>query len=793
MGNFFTQLFELITTAPGNLIYHLTLSVSILAAIQAILIGKRSSNYRYSRRMLLGFGLLLLGQIVLFISSSLVWQGVSNPHTFLPPLDRAVLTFSLIWLVWLWVTPEPSRLFDGLTGLLNLCIVLLFFFSLASWSGSDPTSTFNRTWLDWLWGALSLAILLAGILLLSTLRPDGWGIGLGILLVLLIGYAAHLLWSSTAENFAAAVRLAQLCTFPLLPTLAQRLGAAAARPAPAQTPARRSVPEEPNPNQRYSADPRAFHAWLQLAALSEPEKVKDALARAIAQTMLADMCLVVSAPNRNGEMIVQAGYDLVREENLPGGIIDTDKAPTLANAIQRGRPLRLSSDNKASPDLIAVAHFLGLETAGNLLSVPIAGTRSPWGAILFLSPYSDRTWSTEEQAFLLTSTESMMQILMRVIPHPGFDSDPQILQEELEKAQKQLAEYQQEQKTLLDEMAQLREAAANQSNASEIEALLAVQQEAQDTIASLQAENEQLRQGQLGSSGKSSTTYNQVKQLEKEMRLSLQEVARLQNSLAAANIQILELQNVANQAVNVKEEREVVASIAQELRQPLSSILGYTDLLLAESAGILGALQRKFLERVKSSTERMRALLDDLVQVTSLQSGQIKLSPQSVHLGALIDQAISDTSAQLREKNITLRVELPEEMPSLIADHDAMQQIIVQLLQNAGAATPNDGTIFLSAHIQQQEQRPYVLLQFTDSGGGIPPEELQRVFSRRYRAENALIQGVGDTGVGLSIAKTLVEAHNGHIWVESEAGKGATFSIRLPIRHEERPSDEEDE
>jgi signal transduction histidine kinase len=171
-----------------------------------------------------------------------------------------------------------------------------------------------------------------------------------------------------------------------------------------------------------------------------------------------------------------------------------------------------------------------------------------------------------------------------------------------------------------------------------------------------------------------------------------------------------------------------------------------------------------------------------LVQVTALENGKYELTPETVNLNTVIDEAVASSVTQLREKNITLRVDLPEQLPHLNADRDALQQILIHLLQNASLATPGDGEISLCAHIEDRDIQPgYVLIQVSDSGGGIPSEELPRVFSRLYRADNPLIQGVGDTGVGLSIVKTLVEAHGGRIWVDSEIGRGSTFSILLPL------------
>ena len=112
---------------------------------------------------------------------------------------------------------------------------------------------------------------------------------------------------------------------------------------------------------------------------------------------------------------------------------------------------------------------------------------------------------------------------------------------------------------------------------------------------------------------------------------------------------------------------------------------------------------------------------------------------------------------------------------------EALQQILIHLLQNAGAASPLEGTVHLRVQTRAEDGKEFILIQVSDSGGGIPAEDLPRVFTRLYRADNVLIQGVGDTGVGLSIAKTLTEAQKGRIWVESQMGVGSTFSVLLPL------------
>jgi signal transduction histidine kinase len=178
----------------------------------------------------------------------------------------------------------------------------------------------------------------------------------------------------------------------------------------------------------------------------------------------------------------------------------------------------------------------------------------------------------------------------------------------------------------------------------------------------------------------------------------------------------------------------------------------------------------------------MQVLLDDLFQIVSIDDHQFELKPETVDLGNVIDEAILAASPQLRDRHIILRVDMPDKLPQVKADRDALGQIFIHLLKNAGDASPVEGEILLSASTYAtDDQQEYILVQVADEGGGIPTQDLPRVFSRLYRADNPLIEGVGDTGVGLSIAKTLVEAHQGRIWVDTEKGKGSTFSVLIPL------------
>ncbi len=155
-------------------------------------------------------------------------------------------------------------------------------------------------------------------------------------------------------------------------------------------------------------------------------------------------------------------------------------------------------------------------------------------------------------------------------------------------------------------------------------------------------------------------------------------------------------------------------------------------------------------------------------------------------MAEVIEDSIIGARAQLEEKELVLELNLPEQMPPVEADTDCAHQILTNLLGNATKCSPVGSTIMVSAQIYDEEsgnpeETPYLKVSIRDSGGGITPEDQDRVFDRFYRADSPLINGLGETGVGLAIVKSLVEAHGGRVWVESEIGVGSTFSFLLPI------------
>ena len=299
--------------------------------------------------------------------------------------------------------------------------------------------------------------------------------------------------------------------------------------------------------------------------------------------------------------------------------------------------------------------------------------------------------------------------------------------------------------------------------------IAAEQQEAAKVVEDLKRENDKLR---LANSFKENVSSTNAGQLEQDLRATLEDVARLQNQLAEANMRFIEA------------EAEGITTFTQELRQTLSSTLQYVNLLLDDSTGSLNPMQRSFLETIKGSTTRLNSVIEDFIQVTVLKEDSSALAHDLIDLNQIIEEAIADTGSQIRAKRITLDVDLPKNVPPIYADREALQQILMRLLSNAGAASPVQGTVTLRIQRKAEEGTEYLLIQISDIGGGIPSEDLPRVFVPFYRTTDVPARGVGDTGMALFVAKTLTEAQNGRIWVDTELGVGSTYHVLIPIARE---------
>ncbi|HXD01507.1 MAG TPA: ATP-binding protein, partial [Verrucomicrobiae bacterium] len=221
--------------------------------------------------------------------------------------------------------------------------------------------------------------------------------------------------------------------------------------------------------------------------------------------------------------------------------------------------------------------------------------------------------------------------------------------------------------------------------------------------------------------------------------------------------------------------QEFVANVSHELRTPLSLIKGFVE-TLRDGAKDDPELAARFLRTIEKHTDRLTYLIEDLLTVSQLESGQIVMNLHEVELRKEAAKVIEDLQARATGKNARLQNEVPAELTAR-ADTDRLQQVLFNLIENAIKYGRMEGTVVIGG---KRDAAGKAELWVQDNGPGIPADAKERVFERFYRVDRARSRETGGTGLGLSIVKHIVQAHGGEVWVKSELGQGATFYFTLP-------------
>lgn len=219
--------------------------------------------------------------------------------------------------------------------------------------------------------------------------------------------------------------------------------------------------------------------------------------------------------------------------------------------------------------------------------------------------------------------------------------------------------------------------------------------------------------------------------------------------------------------------RNMVADVAHELRTPISNIRGYLE---AVNDGLMKA-DAKAIQSLNEESNRLSRLVDELQELSLAEAGELKLQCQAGDISRLIDQAVVAIQAQAAAKGVSLSTDLGGEIPPVSVDSQRMAQVLHNLLDNAVAHTESGGQVTVSAMRKDE----WIEVAVIDTGEGIPDEDLPNIFERFYRVDKSRARATGGSGLGLTIAKRLVEAHGGSIEVRSELGKGSRFTFTLPI------------
>jgi two-component system sensor histidine kinase GlrK len=231
---------------------------------------------------------------------------------------------------------------------------------------------------------------------------------------------------------------------------------------------------------------------------------------------------------------------------------------------------------------------------------------------------------------------------------------------------------------------------------------------------------------------------------------------------------------------------DFIAHVSHELRTPLTAIQEGTALLLEEVPGPLSASQREILQVVRSHGERLYHSLSSMLDLSKMEAGMMEYVRVLSDLRLLIDRSVETVRLAAQKKDIQLQIESVSSLPLLSCDEQRMQQVLDNLLVNAVKFTSERGTVTVSAALKAEEDNPrgWVEVRVCDSGPGIPPEEVERIFDKFYQSSHHRAVTQRGTGLGLALVRHIVEAHGGRVWVESRLGEGSTFVFLLPVTPE---------
>lgn len=228
-----------------------------------------------------------------------------------------------------------------------------------------------------------------------------------------------------------------------------------------------------------------------------------------------------------------------------------------------------------------------------------------------------------------------------------------------------------------------------------------------------------------------------------------------------------------------KVRKDFVANVSHELRTPLTSIKGYVEALL-DGAKDDPEQTLRFLEIILKQTDRLNLILDDLLQLSQIESGQVLFKRDPISLSEVVDRTVALIKPLADKKGHTVTVAMPADLPPVIGDPERLAQVLTNLLDNAVKYTPANGSIHVTGRIAGDLPQRMVELSVTDTGLGIPEADRPRVFERFYRVDKARSRELGGTGLGLAIVKHIVEGHGGRVWVEGNQPIGSRFVVRLP-------------
>lgn len=765
--SFYQQIAAIFNSSAGSIAYHTILGFSILGALYSAFTIWQRRKFPQGYRLIIGLSFLLGIRVILLLGTGFLGFNNPQPLLVLYVLDQAAIILGMIFIYWLWAFPEPHRSADTIVALSSLITLLLILIHVFANSSQTPSPISKFTWIELIWFGLGVCLLIMGSGLLFKRRPNGWVYGLFMSVLMVAGYIAHSLLPPTQYLYSGMIRITQMAAYPLLMTLPFRFALS--------KPTQISETEEGQDKQerrRSSVDLPVLATILDFSSQLEPQEIRQNIVKLTSHAMIADICLLIEAPDSQGNVNVLSGFDLIRQEHFPQFSVKSNKIPLLSTFIRREQTLHLPASS-TSRDLINLSQFLQISRSGHLLATPIKipGSETP-KALVLLSPFSNRQWIKKDQAYLTELVNLLHSTLSEDIQAPSAP-----LGETIQSMQTLKGKYEkvrEQNKALRKRVDQLEQAITGQAR-------LADQERPDPYLDKIWEED-----GSLEERAKQLTALSipeDSDQLKAQLKVALKEIASLKEDLSKAENKLKAFHQDASPqetALSINQQ-QTLALFAQEVQKPLSSLVQYSDLLLDQSLHVLNSMQRKMLQRMKKYKEQ----IDHLVEETLSQKTRIPQPAQTGRYEASFKKALQKTlgatKEQIRGNDLSLQFDIPQTMLPLDMPQDVLDDVIVILLANAIQESPAGGEIAISMRTYKEDsEQSFAHIQITDQGEGFSASELPYIIDQDTAQED-VDQQSQRIRFNLSSVKDMVEGHEGRIWVDNHPKKGKIVSVLIPF------------
>lgn len=760
--------FNLLSSYPGNLVYYLILIYSIVTCLLSIWTAYRSDEQIRPLYTLAGLTILLTASLIPLFFIVISGGRIAGNGFFYPLLERTSITFLVVWSAWLWFGPRPTGTTTIIAVFLSVLIPIITV--IVSFIFPETTGGFNATIADFWWHIFMVLATLFLIILIFVKKPSIWSYGLGMFLLILIGFVVSLLAYYPEGDISGAARLGVICAFPLLPLVIRKFdfqeefAPAGSFEQVMTTTVSHMIPEEIN-------------EWLAAVANLDVTHQQEAIARMLCLTLDAQGCAFLHLSETPNLIKVTSGYNLTKQSWIEETRLPVEEFPKTLTGLVNTEPVIIRLSNENTQEMEYYSGYFGMEDITSVALLPVKNGETQWGSAALFRTASEPSFQMES---LLQYTKTAA-----TLSHIFRNNETAIRErQELIRLAQQMDDLQAENLNLQSNLETLRLSAVQPVPEQATLQMLTLQQASETEIDRLRSENKLLLQT-LAEKQKEPVLKPAIDEarISEELSVARAEIARLQGLLRDTRQRLKEMQVNSNISGTYIDGLRNVNNLITEIRHPLSTITAYVDLIISGSQESekkeIGDIS---IDTLHSCLARLRSLMNDMADMNVLSSGVIDLEPEAMDLANAIDQAVETISASFMEKEISLKLDLPPILPFIFTYHEALKKVIIYLLQNAGKVTPRSSSVELRVEVHEESAEPYLMLEVTDHGGGVAVEDIHRVFSTLEVEQGKVIPGVGEVNGGLVASKTLIEAHGGRIWVDSEPGISTTYSVLLPIQ-----------